>query len=169
MRSSRRQSNGITPCLLAAALLVCACTSGSSAARSALSESPDRATVRAVEAVVRDSLFAAITRYDYDALRRALTPEFELDEDTLRLSREQLIALIRAMDGRGTFVYRFDAFNTRVVGATAWTSYWNSGTFTPAGGQPVPRRWLETAVLIRQAGGAWRIDRLHSTPIRSER
>jgi len=167
MSSSSRHSAVISSCLLAAALLASACASGSTPARSNPAANLDAATARAVESVVRDSLFAAITRYDYDAIRRALTPGFELDEDTLRLSREQLIELVREADGKGTFVYRFDAFNTRVVGATAWTSYWNHGTFTPTGGEPAPRKWLETAVLLRDADGAWRIDRLHSTPIRT--
>lgn len=119
---------------------------------------------RAVEAAVTDSFFGAIERFDHTALRRSVTPDFELVEDTLRLGIDQFVELVRSFEGKATIVYRFDAFNTRTASRTAWTTYRNRGTMT-AQGQRTEFEWLETAVLLRQ-GGTWRIDRLQSTPVR---
>ena len=127
---------------------------------------------RNAEAAIRDGLYAAVARYDYAAIRRGLTPTFELEEDSLRLSGEQFIGLVRGFEGKATISYRLDGFVTRVAddgGRVAWTSYRNHGTFTPAGGQPLPLEWLETAVLVRDESGVWRIDRLHATSIRASR
>jgi len=134
------------------------------------------AAARAVEGVLQQRFFGAVARYDYAGVRGAVTPAFELTEDTLRLSADQFLGLVRGFEGKATIVYRLDGFATRVAwlggeaaNAVAWTTYRNHGTFTPAGGQPVPLEWLETAVLIRDSAGVWRIDRLHSTSLRSTR
>ena len=119
---------------------------------------------RAVEAAVTDSFFRAIERFDYPALRRAVTPDFELVEDTLRLGIDEFVELVRSFEGKATISYRFDAFNTRAEATTAWTTYRNRGTMM-ARGQRTEFEWLETAVLL-QRGGTWRIDRLQSTPVR---
>jgi hypothetical protein len=119
---------------------------------------------RAVEAAVTDSFFRAIERFDYPALRRAVTPDFELVEDTLRLGIDQFVEIVRSFEGKATIRYRFDAFNTRAAASTAWTTYRNRGTMT-AQGQQTEFEWLETAVVL-QRGGTWRLDRLQSTPVR---
>lgn len=127
---------------------------------------PERspAVHRLVEAAVTDTFFGAIAHFDYAALRRSVTPDFELVEDTLRLTTEGFVDFIRPLEGRGTIAYRFENLNTRVVGNTAWTTYRNFGTLR-LDGQGRTKEWLETAVLVR-LDGVWRIDRLHSTLVR---
>lgn len=134
--------------------------------RASVSAADSAAAARAVEAVVADSFFAAVARFDAAAITRAVTPAFELEEDTLRLTGPSFVTLVRSFEGRATIRYRLDGFNTRVAGATAWTSYRNHGTMTLAGATTaIAREWLETAVLVRDASGIWRVDRMHSTPI----
>lgn len=171
MNGSCRRTRVASCGLLVSAIGFSACASrnGSGHAAMPLAGADSTAAARAVEAVVRDSFFRAIARSDYAGMGRALAPGFELDEDTLRLSGEQFVALVQGFAGKATIAYRLDGFNTRVHGATAWTSYRNHGTFTPTGGQATPLEWLETAVLVRDAASVWRIDRLHSTSIRPAR
>jgi hypothetical protein len=129
--------------------------------------SDSAAVARAIEHVVTDSFFGAITSFDFAQLLRAVTPGFELAEDTLRFSGPAFVEYLRPYVGQFTMRYRFEGFHTRLVGATAWTTYWNHGTLTPAGGGAAAEfHWLETAVLVRPPEGGWRIDRLHSTPKR---
>jgi hypothetical protein len=85
----------------AALLATAACTAGvvpghAGSDIGALLAGPDSAAAaRAAEAVVADSFFAAIARFDYGALERAVTPGFELEEDTLRLSGPQFAVLLK--------------------------------------------------------------------------
>jgi ketosteroid isomerase-like protein len=154
-------------CFVLAGVLAAACTSaGMGVPATPGAAAGDPAAARAVEAVVADSFFGAIARSDYDGILRALTPTYELNEDTLRLTGPRFVALVRSFEGKAAIRYRLDGFNTRVVGRTAWTSYRNHGTLTPAGGTAThPLEWSETAVLVQDASGRWRIDRMHSTPL----
>ncbi len=117
-----------------------------------------------IEGAVVDSLFGAISRFDYDGLRRSVTPEFELVEDTLRMTVEDLIGLVRRFEGHGTMQYRFSDLNTRVAGDVAWTTYRNDGAAVFTGRAPEKMAWLETAVLVRR-DGTWRVERLQSNPV----
>lgn len=117
-----------------------------------------------VERAVSDSLFGSISRFDYESLRRAVTPDFELVEDTVRMRIEDLVALVRTFEGRATIRYRLSALNTRTTGDVAWTTYRNDGEALFEGQGRVTFAWLETAVLVRR-NGTWRIDRLQSNPV----
>jgi len=125
---------------------------------------PSPAERRLIEAAVTDSFFQAITRFDFVSLRRSVMPDFELIEDTLRLTMDGFVDLVRSFEGKATVTYRFTQFNTKVAGNTAWTSYRNFGDFVVEG-QKRQSEWLETAVLVRREG-VWRIDRLQSTVVR---
>ena len=118
----------------------------------------------AVERVVREQFFGAIERFDHAALADAVTSDFEVVEDTLRLDLAGLWALIEPYQGRATISYRFADFRTEVQGYVAWTSYRNFGTMRTQAEQTA-LEWLETAVLQR-SNGRWRIDRLQSTIVR---
>jgi hypothetical protein len=120
------------------------------------------AAARTIEAVVQDSALGAITRHDYDQLRRAVTPDFQLNEDTLRAGLDQLIALVKGSEGKAVVTYRLDEFKTSVHGDVAWTSYRDHGVITPTGAQPISKEWIETAVLLRGPDGRWRVDRVES-------
>ncbi len=117
-----------------------------------------------IEGAVVDSLFGAISRFDYDGLRRSVTPEFELVEDTARMTIEDLIGLVRPLEGHGSMQYRFSDLNTRVAGNVAWTTYRNDGDAVVAGRVVERSAWLETAVLVRR-DNTWRVERLHSNPV----
>ena len=121
----------------------------------------------AVEAVEQTvvAFFDAIHGYDYDALRRLVTSDFELVEDTLVLDLSEFIDFIEPYEDRGaTITYEFARFNTEVWGPVAWTRYRNEGVLR-TGEDEIRLEWLESAVLLKRDGG-WRIDRLHSTPLR---
>lgn len=121
------------------------------------------AEAAAVEHVITEQFFGAIRKFDYMALRESVTADFELVEDTLRLSTDEFIAFLRPYEG-SSLTYRFSDFNTEVRGPVAWTTYRNEAVLQ------MPQRridflWLETAVLERE-NGRWRITRLQSTPVR---
>jgi ketosteroid isomerase-like protein len=61
-------------------------------------------------------------------------------------------------------VNSFDFLQTEVRGNTAWTSYFNQADMQ-INGTPRQVRWLESAVLVKEAGG-WKVKVLHSTVIR---
>lgn len=118
----------------------------------------------AVEATVVD-FFEAITGYDYETLRRLVTSDFELVEDTLVLDVQGFIDFIEPYENRGaTITYRFSDFNTEVRGPVGWTSYRNEGLLA-VGEDEIPLEWLESAVLLK-VDDRWRIDRLQSSPVR---
>ena len=159
---------------LAAVVAACATATGAARGRETLTSADSVAAARAAEAAVRERFFGALARFDYAGLRGAVTPSFELEEDSLRLSADQFASLLLGFEGKAAIAYRLDSFATQVASATgsrlvAWTSYRNHGTFTPAGGQAMPLEWLESAVLVRDGTGIWRVDRLHSTPIHASR
>ena len=145
--------------LAAGAVLAAACASAGRSA-GAGDANADR---RAVEEALQQDFFGAISRFDYAGLERAVTPGFELLEDTARMSLPQFRAFLQSMQGKATLAYRFDGFTTEVRGPVAWTSYRNHGTVTAAG-RRTPLEWLETAVLERR-DGRWRVARLQSRPL----
>lgn len=125
-----------------------------------------RAEERAAEETVV-AFFDAITAYDYDGLRRVVTDDFELVEDTLVLDLGGFIAFIEPFEDRGaTITYELSGFNTEVRGPVAWTRYRNEGVLR-TGEEELDLEWLESAVLLK-VGADWRIDRLHSTPVTRE-
>lgn len=143
--------------LLPVLVAVAACSAAQSA------RAPSTADATAVERAVTDEFFRAISAFDYEALRRTVTADFELVEDTVRLSTEEFIEFLRPYEG-SSFSYRFGDFNTRIRGPVAWTTYRNEAVLQMRD-RRVDVLWLETAVL-EQADGKWRIARLQSTPVR---
>lgn len=138
-------------------VLVVACTPATS------SESASAVDPSAVERVVTDEFFRAISAFDYEALRSSVTADFELVEDTLRLSTDEFIDFLRPYEG-ATISYSFDEFNTKIRGPVAWTTYRNQAVLQLPE-QRLDFLWLETAVL-EESEGEWRIARLQSTPVR---
>ena len=121
---------------------------------------------RAVEATVV-AFFDAITAYDYDGLRRVVTEDFELVEDTLVLDLAGFVDFIEPYEDRGaTITYELSEFNTEVRGPVAWTRYRNEGLLR-TGEEELDLEWLESAVLLK-VGADWRIDRLQSAPVTRE-
>ena len=125
------------------------------------------ADAAAAEGVV-DRLFATAGAWDYDALRATATADFELVEDTLVMDMDGFIAYLegfRAQDASGQWT--LTDRHTEVSGDVAWTRYRNRGDVVVAG-QASTVHWIESAVLLRQPDGSWKIDRLQSNTVRVE-
>ena len=119
-----------------------------------------------MEAVVADSFFGAVTRMDEDAMRRSATPTFDLQSDSARLDLDGYIARVRRVAERGGRIeYVISEPRTQVHGDVAWTTYRSRGNFIAANGPSRWIEWMETAVLVRDARGRWRLDRLHSATV----
>lgn len=58
-------------------------------------------------------------------------------------------------------------FNTEVSGDVAWTRYHNRAVLEMQGAES-RFHWIESAVLLRQPDGSWKLDRLQSTPVSVE-
>lgn len=143
---------------LTAALLLAGC-----AADAPVDENP-AARAAAAEAVVGD-FFRAMETWDHDALRATVTPDFELVEDTMIMSMDEFVAFISPFAEQGAEMrWTLTEHNTEVAGDVAWTRYVNRAVLRMQG-EESRFHWIETAVLTRQPDGAWKIDRLQSTPV----
>lgn len=147
--------------LLGLAGVVAAFTAASSPAHARPAAADD---VRAVEAVLR-AWYDASERHDSAAYAAPLLPEFFIFEDTTRIERDALVALVAGGFKAGTDQARMRDFSTVVVGDAAWTSFRNDEAFTPNGATVTPtRRYLETAI-FRRVRGEWKLARYHATRI----
>ncbi|HUG40693.1 MAG TPA: nuclear transport factor 2 family protein [Longimicrobiales bacterium] len=127
----------------------------------------DPADAAAAEAVVGD-FFRAMESWDYDALRGTVTPDFELVEDTVIMSMDDFVAFIEPFEAQGAQMrWTLTDHNTEADGDVAWTRYINRAVLE-MGGEESRFHWIESAVLQRQPDGAWKIDRLQSTPVSVE-
>lgn len=146
---------------VAACLALAAC-----AAEAPIDDNP-AADAAAAEAAVGD-FFRAMETWNHDALRATVTPDFELVEDTVIMSMDDFVAFISPFADRGAEMrWTLSDHNTEVHGDVAWTRYINRAVLRMEG-QESRFHWIESAVLTRQPDGAWKIDRLQSTPVRVE-
>ena len=121
----------------------------------------------AAEAVIGD-FFRAMESWDYGALRATATADFELVEDTVIMSMDDFVAFIEPFADQGAVMrWTLSDFNTESDGDVVWTRYQNHAVLDMAG-EESRFHWIEAAVLIRQPDGAWKIDRLQSTPVSVE-
>ena len=108
--------------------------------------------------------FGAIEAMDLDAVRAAVTPDFEIIEDTLVFDTEGFIGLLEPFVDAGPRIsYEFSEFRTEVSGSTAWTRYRNHALML-MNEETTRFEWVESAVL-QKVDGAWLVDRLHSVPV----
>ena len=121
----------------------------------------------AAEEVVRD-FFRAMERWDDQALRTTVTPDFELVEDTVIMSMDDFVSVIEPFKAQEAQMrWTLTNFNTESDGNVVWTRYINRAVLNMAE-QESRFHWIETAILTRQPDGAWKIDRLQSTPVSVE-
>ena len=139
---------------------------GGCAAEAPIERDP-AADAAAAEAVVGD-FFRAMESSDHEALRLTATPDFELVEDTVVMSMDDFVGFIDPFKAQGAEMrWTLTDFNTESSGDVAWTRYTNRAVLNMAG-QESRFHWIETAILTRQPDGAWKIDRLQSTPVSVE-
>ena len=111
-----------------------------------------------------EGIFAAIGDDDRGRLEQAFCDDFHAFENGVRVSRRELLDLMRDYHARGRR-YRWSVVSPQVEvqGDLGIVVYVNRGSITEApGGEPLPMSWLETALLRREASG-WRLAFLHST------
>lgn len=121
----------------------------------------------AAEEVVGD-FFRAMESWDEQALRLTATTDFELVEDTVIMSMDDFVAFIEPFKAQeAQMQWTLTDFNTESKGDVVWTRYHNRAVLD-MGGQKSRLHWIETAILMRQPDGGWKIDRLQSTPVSIE-
>ena len=121
----------------------------------------------AAEEVVGD-FFRAMESWDDQALRMTVTQDFELVEDTVIMSMDDFVSFIEPFKVQEAQMrWTLTDFNTESHGDVVWTRYINRAVLNMAG-QESRFHWIETAILTRQPDGAWKIDRLQSTPVSIE-
>ena len=128
----------------------------------------DPTTDRAAAEKIVGDFFRAMEGWDYEALRATVTPDFELVEDTAIMSMDEFVSFVEPFEaGGGRMRWTLTDFNTESDGDVAWTRYVNRAVLDMAG-QESRFHWIESAVLIRQPDGSWKIDRLQSALVSAE-
>jgi hypothetical protein len=123
-----------------------------------------RADVAEVERSVR-ALFDALAKDDRAAYQRAITADFWTFDAGERMSAAQLFDLVEGAHKKGRVInWSIGPVAVRGGCDLAWAAWENDGTAGTATAT-MPRRWLESAVLRRSAGG-WRVEFLHSTSVK---
>jgi hypothetical protein len=99
------------------------------------------------------------------AIKAETTPDFTLVEHGLIWTADSLISTIQSMKGKGIKrVNKLVFSTTEQKDNVAWVIYHNTAELT-MGDKQRTIRWLESAVLEKQAG-AWKIRLLHSTDLK---
>jgi ketosteroid isomerase-like protein len=112
-----------------------------------------------------EGFFAAISSFDYRALRAAGTADYVLLEDGLVWNMDSLVSTVQDLQKDGlTIAYTLEDFRPSIAGPVAWATYRNRGILRgPKGADTL--RWVESAI-FRHQGGAWKLALLHSTRVR---
>jgi hypothetical protein len=110
------------------------------------------------------ALFAALASDDRTAYQRAVTTDFWAFDAGQRMTATELFDLVAGAHRKGRVInWSIGPVAVRGDCNMAWAAWQNDGAAGTAGAM-APRRWLESAVLRRSAGG-WRIEFLHSTSV----
>ncbi len=107
------------------------------------------------------NLFAAMSAFDYEAMRNVVTSDFQLLEVGEDWSIE---TLINAVKPKGKPYQRrnfFQLIRSETHGNVVWVSYWNKAIYQ-FGDKDRQVAWMESAVIIKQ-NDQWKIQMLHST------
>ena len=84
------------------------------------------------------------------------------------MTMDDFVAFIEPFAAQGAVMrWTLTDFNTESDGDVVWTRYHNRAVLDMAG-EESRFHWIEAAVLLRQPDGAWKIDRLQSTPVSVE-
>lgn len=158
----------LLPIVAAAALVACqsADYQRNPRARPDVTEkcAPSATAIADINHTVR-SLFVALANDDDDAVARLTSSSFYAFEGK-RMSAPELSATIRAAHQAGR-IYQWNVgpLDAYVDCNMAWAAWENIGA---SGIAPTlePRRWLESAVLVRK-NDRWVMEFMHSTPVKA--
>jgi ketosteroid isomerase-like protein len=112
-------------------------------------------------------VFDGFSALSLQKIMRHCTPDVTILEDGVVWNADSIATAFKRMEGVDfKRVNSFNFLQTEVTGKTAWTSYYNQAD-VQVNGKARQLRWLESAVLVKEAGG-WKVKMLHSTVIRPE-
>ena len=113
-------------------------------------------------------LFDALATLDMNGIKESSTKDLTILEsgavwnlDTLARKVEQLKAVSFSRTNHLDFV------QTEIKGNIAWVVYYNSADMI-IDGVEVHRKWLESAVLVKE-GKVWKVKLLHSTTLKTRK
>jgi ketosteroid isomerase-like protein len=107
-------------------------------------------------------MYVALTNDDPDQFRAVTSPEFLTFDGGMRMSGDELMALIKDAHAAGkVYVWEVTEPQVNIDGQTAWVTYVNRGSLQDATGKK-DLTWLESAIL-RKEDDTWRIEFFHST------
>jgi hypothetical protein len=110
-------------------------------------------------------LFDALAALDLSTIKGFSTNDFTILESGAVWNLDTLTRKIEQMKAVSfNRINHLDFVQTEIKGSIAWTVYYNSAEMT-IDGVEVHRRWLESAVLVKEAK-LWKVKLLHSTTIR---
>ncbi len=110
-------------------------------------------------------VFDGFSALSLEKIMQHCTPDITILEDGVVWNADSIATAFKRMEGVAfKRVNSFNFMQTEVRGNTAWTSYFNQADMQ-INGTPRQVRWLESAVLVKEAGG-WKVKVLHSTVIR---
>jgi ketosteroid isomerase-like protein len=143
--------------LLAAALL------GASLLPAAAQSKPSAEALPVQQAIT--GVFDGFSALSLEKIMRHCTPDVTILEDGVVWNADSIATAMKRVQGMDfKRVNSFNFLQTEVRGSTAWTSYYNQADMQ-INGKARQVRWLESAVLVKEAGG-WKVKVLHSTVIR---
>ncbi len=114
------------------------------------------------------NFFEGFSARDISIIKKHATADFLLLEDAMVWTTDTIANRFQQAKARGgsfTRANSFDFIKTEIKGQTAWVAYHNTAKIS--GDRPRTVKWLESAVLIKQ-GNDWKLQMMHSTPVRSE-
>jgi ketosteroid isomerase-like protein len=107
------------------------------------------------------ALFAAMSKYDGNAMQATSTADFQLLEHGEDWTMQQLVDAVQPKGKPYVRKNFFVQIRAREKGDVAWVSYWNKAEIHRDGDVRTVV-WLESAVMVKEEG-RWKIQLLHST------
>jgi hypothetical protein len=109
------------------------------------------------------TMFAAATTDDLDKFHSVAAPGFYMYDNGQRFEGDAIMKLIAAQHAKGfQYIWNVTQPDVHVHCGDAWIAYVNDGSVQSPGAAATPVKWLESAVLRREAG-VWKVVFFHST------
>jgi ketosteroid isomerase-like protein len=118
----------------------------------------------AVERVVYD-LFISISTFNYASIRDHCTDDFVMFADGRSMNLDEFIRTVQAFEDEATISYELTDIKTNISGTLAWMTLKNQAVMI-RDEQPEDLAWLESAVVVKNPDGLWRLAFYHSTPVK---
>ncbi|MCA0894021.1 nuclear transport factor 2 family protein [Microbulbifer agarilyticus] len=111
-----------------------------------------------------EKIFDALSAFDHEGMKSAVTPSFVLLEHGEVWDIQKLIDAVKPAEyQRRNFI---SVISKDVKAEMAVINYWNKAVFK-SGDKTTERAWLESAVVVKTENG-WLLEQMHSTRIKLE-